>query len=65
MNWCGSFVTWSIWKRGGWGANYVIPLAIRLQSVPVYVGFTGTDKIVYEGSFTVPGNHHSLAKVDR
>jgi hypothetical protein len=34
--------------------NYIIPLAIRLQSVPVYVGFTKTGKIVYEGSFTIP-----------
>lgn len=45
--------------------NYVIPLAISLQSVPVYVGFTETGKIVYEGRFTVSSNHYSLAKVDR
>ncbi|WP_455424171.1 hypothetical protein [Dickeya dadantii] len=34
--------------------NYVIPLASRLQSVSAYVGVTGTDKTVYEGSLTVP-----------
>ncbi len=33
--------------------NYVIPLAIRLQSVPVYMELTGTGKTVYEGSLTV------------
>lgn len=34
--------------------NYAISLAIRLQSVLVDVGVTGTGKALYEGSLTDP-----------